>query len=186
MNVLPLPWVEGQPVVSLEGERLLQVEVAYDELGEKEITSRTFEQLVRIQATQNPNEVKHKAEIIPWVAMQRAGQVIDEITRHMDVGRADLATAALQNVIASLKEYGPDAPVREAVQQLEALLQRIQADEWSGRERKSSKYRSHSYRKMSSRELWTAPEPPPSFKAPPQSSPPPPTDPAAPSAGSPV
>ncbi|MEY2428437.1 MAG: hypothetical protein QOJ40_1322 [Verrucomicrobiota bacterium] len=64
---------KGQPVISLEGERLLQVEVPFIELGEKEITLRTFEQLVRIQATQNPDEVKDKAEIIPWVAMPRAG-----------------------------------------------------------------------------------------------------------------
>jgi len=171
LNVLPLPWVAGRPVVSLEGERLLEIEVLYDEIGESEITSHTVDQVVRIQATQNPDEVRQKAEVIPWVAMQRAGKVIDEVTRLMDAGNLAAAVAALRGTIDSLKSYGPDAPVGEAVQQLEALLGRIEGGEWSLRERKLSKYRSHSYRKMSSKELWSGSEPPPSFKQPPTTPP---------------
>jgi Ca-activated chloride channel homolog len=171
LNVLPLPWLEGKPVVSLEGERLLEVEVLYDEISDAEISSHTYSQVVRIQATQNPNEVRQKTEVIPWVAMQRAGKVMDDVTRRMDGGNSVDAVAALQSVIDSLKAYGPNAPVGEAIQQLEAMLHRIQAGDWSLRERKLSKYRSHSYRRMSSSELWSGSEPPPGFKQPP---PPPP------------
>jgi Ca-activated chloride channel homolog len=183
LNVLPLPWVDGRPVVSLEGERLLEVEILYDEIGEAEIASKTLAQAVRIQATQNPEEVRQKVEVIPWVAMQRAGQVMDEVTKRLDAGRMDEAVQALNQAIATLKSYGPGASVGEAVPQLEKLLGRITSGEWSLRERKLSKYRSHSYRKMSSRELWSAGEPPPTFKQPPQNPPPPPAGPTKPPTG---
>ena len=173
LSVLPLPWVEGKPVASLEGERLLELELLYDEIGEKEITSRTFSQVMRIQSTQNPDEVKRKDEVIPWVALQRAGQVMDQLTRLMDTGDAEAGIAALQTAINALRSYGPGAPVAEAIQQLEATLKRIQGGEWSLRERKLSKYRSHSYRRMSSSEHWSGSEPPPSFKPPPAPPPPP-------------
>jgi Ca-activated chloride channel family protein len=185
LNVLPLPWVDGRPVVSLEGERLLEVEIVYDEIGEAEITSRTVTQVVRIQATQNPDEVRQKAQVIPWVAMQRAGQVMDEVTKRLDAGRIDEAVQALNQAIAALKSYGPGAAVGEATQQLENLLNRITSGEWSLRERKLSKYRSHSFRKMSSSEFWSSSEHPPSFKQSPPN-PPPPAGPATPPPGGPI
>jgi hypothetical protein len=77
----------------------------------------------------------------------------------------------LDQAIASLKSYGPGAAVGEAVQQLESLLGRIKSGDWSLRERKLRRYQSHSYQKMSSRELWSSGEPPPSFKKPPPSPP---------------
>ena len=117
------------------------------------------------------------------VAMQRAGQVMDEATRHLDADRMEEAVQALNQAIASLKSYGPGASIGEAVQQLENLLGRITSGHWSVRERKFSKYRSHSYRKMSSREHWSASEPPPSFKQPPQNPPIPPAGPTTPPAG---
>jgi Ca-activated chloride channel family protein len=183
LKVLPLPWVDGQPVVSLEGERLLEVEIVYDEIGETEIASRTVTQVMRIQATQNPGEVRQKVEVIPWVAMQRAGQVMQEVTRRLDAGRMDEAIDALNQAIASLKSYGPGAAVGEAVQQLESLLGRIKSGDWSLRERKLRRYQSHSYQKMSSRELWSSGEPPPSFKQPPPSPPTPPATPPPPTGG---
>ena len=127
------------------GERLLEVEIVYDEIGETEIASRTVTQVMRIQATQNPGDVRQKVEVIPWVAMQRAGQVMQEVTRRLDVGRMDEAIDALNQAIASLKSYGPGAAVGEAVQQLESLLGRIQSGHWSLRERKLRRYQSHSY-----------------------------------------
>jgi hypothetical protein len=173
--VLPLPAVEGKPVVSLEGEQLLELELVYDEITETEIISRTHNQIVRIQATQNPAEVRRKDEIIPWVALQRAGKVLDQLTSLMDAGNVGAAVSSLQEVIGALKSYGPGAPVAEAIQQLEAALTRVMSGEWSLRDRKISKYRSHSYGRMSSRELWSGRGASPSFKQPPP--PPPPATP---------
>jgi len=184
LGVLPLPWMDGRPVVSLEGERLLEVEVLYDEITVAEIISRMEARVVRIQATQNPEEVRQKVEVIPWVALQRAGKVLDEVTKLMDVGRLDEAVMALNQTIAALKSYGPEAAVGEAVQQLESLLGRLTSGEWSLRLRKLSKYSSHSYQRMSSSEFWSAGSAAPSFK--PQTPPPPvpPVDPNNPPAGS--
>ena len=64
---------------------------------------------------------------------------------------------------------------QEMFAQHDFTIKRIQSGEWSLRERKMSKYRSHSYGRMSSRELWSAGEQAPSFKQPP-----PPPPPAAP------
>jgi Ca-activated chloride channel family protein len=171
LNVLPLPWVDGKPVVSLEGERLLEVEVLYDEIGEAEIISRSFAQVMRIQATQNPEEVRQKAEVIPWVAMQRAGQAMDAVTKLMDEEKAEQAVQALRQAIDDLNRYGPTTTTAEAIQQLQAMLHRLVSGEWSMRERKLSSYRSHSYLKMSSNELWSASEPAPQFKQPRPSTP---------------
>jgi hypothetical protein len=52
LEVLPLPWVDGKPVASLEGEKLLEVEFQYDELQDQSVRSRTESRVVRIQATE--------------------------------------------------------------------------------------------------------------------------------------
>ena len=160
--------------------------MAYDEIGEQEITSRIETRVMRIQATQNPDEVRQKAEVIPWVALQRAGQVINQVTVLMDGGRLPEALAVLNEAIAALKSYGPQANVAEAVQQLEDLLKRLSSGEWSARLRKISRYSSHSYGRMSSSELWALEHRSPSFKSPTPPPPPPPqtppSDPNAPPA----
>jgi Ca-activated chloride channel family protein len=179
LGVLPLPLVNGQPVASLEGERLLQVEIVWDEFGETEIVAQTLAQTVRIQATQDPAEVRLESEVIPWVALQRAGQTIEGATQHMDKGNVAEAVQMIQRNIELLKKYGPAAQIQEAVQQLQNLLAQVETGELSLRERKLSKYRSHSLRKMSSSELWSAQEAAPSFKQPPLP-PPPPAAPAGP------
>jgi len=69
------------------------------------------------------------------------------------------AVQALSQAITSLKSYGPGAAVGEAVQQLGNLLGRLTSGQWSLRERKLSKYQSHSYRKMTLLivRLWIGP-----------------------------
>ena len=176
LGVLPLPWLDGRPVASLQGEQLLEMQVQFDEIGESEITSRIVSQIIRIQATQDANEVRQKAEVVAWVAMQKAGQVMDETTRRMDARKLQEAVVGLQNAIAALKAYGPEQQIAEAIQKLERLRQIIEVDGWTARERKSSRYLSHSYRQMSSHELWSGPDAAPSFKKPPA----PPTAPITP------
>jgi len=180
LGVLPLPWLEGRPVVSLEGERLLEVEMLYDEISAAEIISRTDARVVRIQATQNPEEVRQQAKVIPWVALQRAGLVMDDVTKLMDGGRLEEAVMALNQTIAALRGYGPEAAVGEAVGQLEKLLGQLTSGEWSLRLRKSSKYFSHSTRRMSTSEHWSGSGAAPSFKPKPSSPPSPSVPPALP------
>ena len=187
LEVLPLPCVAGAPVISLEGEQLLEVEVAYDEIGETEIASRVSKQIIRVQATQNPAEVKLNGQVVSWVAMQRAGQVLDEVTARMDTGRLDEAVQSLTHALETLKAYGPPEQTGPALLQLQQLLERLQRGEWDMGTRKSSRYLSSSYRKMSSTEMWTHPQMPPGFKKktpPPEPPQPPPS--ATPPPGGPV
>jgi CheY-like chemotaxis protein len=96
--------------------------------------------------------------------MQKAGRVMDQVNKRMDSGRSQESLSLLESTIAQLKQYGPADKVEEAVQRLEQLRALIQADAFSLEERKSNKYRSSSYRHMSSSELWSMRERSPSFK----------------------
>jgi len=175
LAVLPLPLIAGQPVCSLEGELLLELEFLFDEIGATAITSKTITQTIRIQATQNPAEVKLREEVVSWVALQKAGKTMEEVTHRMDAGRSQEAAGLLDRAIQHLQTYGPPASVAEALRQLEQLREKISQGQFSLRERKEALYFSKSARKMSSSEMWTGPDAAPSFKHPPR-----PTPPAAP------
>ncbi|MBA4148336.1 MAG: VWA domain-containing protein [Verrucomicrobia bacterium] len=166
LSVLPLPSIQNKPAFSIEGERLIEMELAFDEIGQAEVASRTITQVIRIQATQNPEDVRVHAEVVPWVAMQTAGKVMQEVMEQMDKGKQTEAIRLLEGAIASLKEYGSVEMICEALVQLEKLLQKLREGEWSERERKGTKYRLESLGKMSSEDLWTSNEEAPSFKRP--------------------
>ena len=111
-------------------------------------------------------------EIIPWVALQRAGKVMQQAMQHLDAGREPAALRLLLEAREALQRYGVGSGVKEAVESLTQIIQRIERGEWDLRARKSSRYLSSSLRKMSSSDHWSAGEAAPSFKQPP---PPPPT-----------
>ena len=178
LSVLPLPTVGGQPVVSLEGEQLLELELAYDEIAADGISSKTFTQIIRIQSTQDPAKVVLNQEIIPWVALQRAGKVMQQALQHLDAGREPAALRLLREACEALQRYGPGRQVGESIESLRQIIQRIERGEWDIRARKSSRYRSSSLRKMSSHDHWCAEEAAPSFKQ--QPLPPTPEPPATP------
>ena len=154
VQALALPLVHGKPPFDLQGELLLGFEVVWDELLDQGVVSRTLTQQVRIQATQDPAGVVVNGIVAPWVSLQKAGKV-----------------AALDKAIQELSPYGDRAA--EALKLLHDLKEKIAGGEWSQRERKNARYRSSSYRKMSSHELWSHPCPPPSFKEPPKAANPP-------------
>jgi len=179
LSVLPLPTLGGQPVVSLEGEQLLELELAYDEIAAEGIRSKTFTQIIRIQSTQDPAKVVLNQKIIPWVALQRAGKVIQQALQHLDAGREPTALRLLLEAREALHRYGVSSEVKEAVESLTHIIQRIERGEWDIRARKSSLYKSSSLRKMSSHDHWCAEEAAPSFKQQPLPSEPPAQEPPA-------
>jgi hypothetical protein len=164
LSVLPLPFTEGKPAFSIEGERLAEVESAFDEIGESEVHSKTISQVMRIQATQNPNDENIREEIVPWVAMQTVGRVFEQVTKQMDAGKNAEAIKMLEQAVEQIKAYGPADQVTESVAQLERLLQNIRQGKWSLRERKNVKYRTASLGKMSSEDVWSGSGQAPSFK----------------------
>jgi hypothetical protein len=122
-------------------------------------------QQIRIQATQDPAEVIINSVVAPWVSLQKAGAVAADVNKKMDQGKVNEALAVLDKTILELGQYGQLGA--EAIKVLEEMKSKIANDRWSLRERKSSRYRSSSYLKMSSSEMWShMSEAPPSFKQP--------------------
>jgi hypothetical protein len=78
-KVLPLPLLPGGELpASLEGEGLLGLELLWTEIGDTEIQSCTSKHLVRIQGTQNPQDVVLNREVIAVIANQIAGKAARE------------------------------------------------------------------------------------------------------------
>jgi Ca-activated chloride channel homolog len=179
LEVLPLPWVRGAPVASLEGEKLLELEILYDEIGASGIVSKTHQQLVRIQATSNPDEVKVNESVIGWVALQTAGLAIKRVTDEMTGGgSAQKARTILEEAIRFLSQSGSKEKVDQALQMLNQLLADLDQGILSSRNLKMYKARQFSSQRTSSRmPIESIPPPPP----PPSSTPP--GDPGQPGGG---
>lgn len=160
LAVLPLPWVQGQPVVSLEGEKLLDFEILYDEISEQGISSKAHHQIVRIQATPNPDEVKVNETVVGWVAMQTAGLTVRRATDEIAGGRLLNAKVILEDALRLLAQGGPTAQVEQAAKMLKDLLIHIEAGTMSSRNLKEMKMREFYARRSSSSEL-PSPNPPP-------------------------
>ena len=163
LEVLPLPCINNQPVTTLEGEDLLALEVVCDELTADSVVSRTFTQKIRIQATQDPGQVKQNGEVIGWVAVQRAGKVLKEVTRRMDAGQPDSAQALLRQTAAEFRSYPPSPGLADALRSIDDVERQIAERGWDSRARKQSSYLSASYRRMSSSQRWTSDLPSPSY-----------------------
>jgi hypothetical protein len=166
LEVLPLPCVNGRPVASLAGESLLEVEVLYDEITATGIESHTFQQTIRVQATQDPAQVRLNGQVLQWASLQRTGKVLDEVTRQMDRGDLPGAMKLLESALAALEELRETDGIEDAIRPLAQLREQLRTDTYDVRSRKHSRYSGRSYRKMKSMELWTLEDPAPSFKNP--------------------
>ncbi len=168
VQALALPRINGQAVFDLKGELLLGVEVLWDEMLEQSVASRTLTQQVRIQATQDPAAVVVNSVVVPWISLQKAGAAAAEVTQKMDQGQTNEALALLDKTILELGQYGECGA--EAIKVLQEMKDKIANEGWTLRERKSSRYRSASYLRMSSKEMWSHKSAPPSFKQKPDDS----------------
>ena len=167
VQALALPLINGQPAFDLKGELLLGVEILWDEILEKGVVSRTLTQQVRIQATQDPAEVVVNSVVAPWISLQKAGAAAADVNKKMDQGQINEALALLDKTIQELGQYGELGA--EAIKVLQEMKDKIANHAWNLRERKSSRYLSSSYLKMSSSEMWSQKSKPPSFKQKPPS-----------------
>ncbi len=156
MEVLPLPLFDGQPVASLEGEKLLELEILWDEIGEKEIKSCRHEQLIRVLGTQDAQDVKLNEETVAWVAVQRAGKAVDEATKDIDADKINEAKAKLQQALDALKRYKLDEKASDGIRLLQDFLGRLESGQYSVRDRKEANYASSYHRRSSSHKAWTS------------------------------
>lgn len=126
LEVLPLPWLHGKPVASLEGEPVVELELAYDELSVQGISSRVVKQVLRVQAVQDPAEVKANATVIGWAAEQRAARVIRSAAERLAAADIAGARALLEAELARLRLEGNGLAGTLAEQRLQAALLKIQ------------------------------------------------------------
>ncbi len=87
VQVLALPQVLGVPAFKLEGERLLELEFAYDAVTAGAAASKNLTQIIRIQATQDPAEVHPNDEPVSWISTQKVGRVMNEAAPLSGPGR---------------------------------------------------------------------------------------------------
>ena len=164
MDGLPIPVVDGEPVVSLEGEGLLEVEVVYDEIREEGIGSETFRQVIRVKATQDPAEVKPNGEVIAWTSIQQTGRTLNAVTKLMDESDIDGAMTTLNQAIEWLEKIEGVEGLEDAIEPLKRLRKYIQRGLYNERTRKSTSFMAREARYMKSSTYWTDEAPLPNYK----------------------
>lgn len=164
LEVLPLPLLPGgHSVTTLQGEALIHLEIIYDQIGEKEIASKQFAQMIRVLPIQNPEEIKINESVIPLISAQRAGKTVEEVIADLDHGRVEEAKAKIQRLRESLSRYGSEEWTKDARALLDRVMERVDQGNFNSAARKMSKYASRSYRNMSSSTVWTAEVEAPTF-----------------------
>ncbi|MEQ1838905.1 MAG: VWA domain-containing protein [Verrucomicrobiales bacterium] len=183
LEVLPLPVLEdGQPVASLEGEALVELEILWDDLPGSEITSCNHLQTIRILGTQNPEDVKVNVDVIPSVATQRTGLAMAEALQEAKEGRSDRALIILRETVRQLTELGHDDKMADGLAAMNKMIARLEADgELDARYSKEVRYSSSHRRKMKSQAMWSTAEAAPGYSESSIPTPPPPADPTDPS-----
>ncbi len=151
MEVLPLPLIGGKPVADLQGEALVEVELVWDEITAEGIVSRSLQQTVRVQATQDAAEVKTNETVLSWVAVQRAARAIEEATRKAQEGDEAAARQCLDAELQQLAGCSSTASTAEAVDKLKQARGQLDEQVSFSRKAKSLKFMEMAARKSSSR-----------------------------------
>ncbi len=148
------------------GLPLVEVELAWDEVTEKSpgLESRTLKRTLSIRTSPNPGDSYLDGEVASAVSLQKAGAVMSEVMRLLDQGECAKALAVTGCAIEALRAYGLHAD--EAIDQLRRLRRHVEDGGMSARDRKLHRYKSSSFRRMSSSSAWSADESAPSFKKP--------------------
>ena len=168
VRVEPIPLgADGSQVCSLEGEKLMSLEFLYDEITADKIVSRRDSRLIRIKATQNPDEVTLDESVLPIVSAQQAAETIRRTIGKMDRNRFDEALRDLEDEAAKLRAHGRPELVKDGLAAIERAIRNHREGWRSRRGRKTARYDSRSLRRRSSREHWSGDESQrPSFKEP--------------------
>ena len=168
VKVEPIPLgADGSQVCSLEGEKLMSLEFLYDEITAESIVSRRDSRLIRIKATQNPEEVTLDESVLPIVSAQQAGETIREAVRKMDANRFEEALRDLKEAAAKLRAQGRPELVKDGLDAIMRAISNYHEGWRSRRGRKTARYDARSLRIRSSREYWSGDESQrPSFKEP--------------------
>jgi Ca-activated chloride channel homolog len=153
-EVLPLPLLpDGELPTSLEGEELLELEFLWTAIEATEIKSCTSSHLVRIQGTQNPQEVVLNEEVIATIANQIAGKAAREAATNARAGRLDQAAYTVRAASNTLRCFSASASTGDAQGLLDQSLQKIGSGNLTERDLKNLVYESRTRTRPSSRTL---------------------------------
>jgi Ca-activated chloride channel family protein len=153
-EVLPLPLLPGGELpASLEGEELLGLEFLWTAVGDTEIKSSTSTHLVRIQGTQNSEEVVLNQEVIAVIANQIAGKATREAAAEAREGHFDQAAASICAAAAGIQCLSAPEFSEDAQNLLDESLQKIGSQDLSARDLKNFVYESRHYSRSSSSAL---------------------------------
>ena len=136
-EVLPLPLLpNGELPASLQGEELLGLEFLWTEICEAEIKSCQSTHLVRIQGTQNPEEVILNHEVIAVVANQIAGKAAREAAEKVRKGDFDAAARSIHWANATVQSLGAPELTGEAKNLLDETRRKVDSGNLSPRDLK--------------------------------------------------
>jgi Ca-activated chloride channel family protein len=149
LEVLPIPpLADGQPAASIEGEALIEIELAYDEITGTGITSKTEQRTIRLAAVQNPADVRVNEQVVEWVAAQEVGRTISDAIADRDRGDLDAVRRRLRELKERLERYGCAEGIKKALENLAEF--EAASEDWGARVRKTSRAFSSRSRKTSS------------------------------------
>ena len=139
LEVLPLPLMgDGLPVASLEGEALLDLEIAYDEITEEGVHSRVEQRTIRISAVQNPAEVVRNGQAVRWVAIQEVGRMMMAAILERDNGDELVVRERIRRTKEKLEGYGMEKATEEALETLRIFEKKVVR--WDLRSRKQVRH----------------------------------------------
>lgn len=137
LEVLPLPKLpDDQPIATLRGEALLDLEFLFDEIRPDGVVSRKEQHTVRVLPAQNAEDVRVNEQAVEWVAVQSAGNAIKRAISHRDRDELAEVKALIETAIARLRKYNCPEKIAEALGNLEAFLRA--SENWDFRMRKIS------------------------------------------------
>jgi Ca-activated chloride channel family protein len=167
LDVMPIPLLApNRPAASLEGEALVELEILFDEISDEGVRSLTWQQTVRVRAVADLADLKLNEEVLPWISAQEAAKILEDAIALRDKGNAAEALKLIDDGIQRLRSFGNPAKTADGLQLLETFRPQITLQDAAYVSvRKRATYSSSSYRRMHSKQHWTAGEamPAPSF-----------------------
>jgi Ca-activated chloride channel homolog len=149
LTALP-PGVDGTPLITLDEEELIRVEIAWESLTEQGISSKTWAQTIRARREQDPTRITLNEEMVPWIAAQQAAKTTREVIEAVDRGEIEEARRTLRRAVARLKAYPDRVDTADGVRLLRETLDRLEAENGlSSRGRKLTRASSIDFAEMS-------------------------------------
>jgi hypothetical protein len=87
--------------------------------------------------TLNSDEIKLNEAAVPWIAIRRASDAVDQATRYVGYNRIDLAKEALRGSLNMINRYKRDEKAVDGIRLLQGFLTRLESGAYSARDQKA-------------------------------------------------